>query len=181
VSAKQPDKSGQTSSGRASSGKSQPRNPEKKRDENERLVAQNRKARHEYEVLDTVECGMVLVGSEVKTLRNGRVTLDEAYGRVTNGEVWLINCDIPEYTEANRFNHDPRRPRKLLMHRREVDKFANRAFEKGLTLVPLKLYFKRGKAKLLLGVCKGRQLHDKREKLKKETMGRDMQRAMRRG
>jgi SsrA-binding protein len=176
VSAKQPEKTA-----KPTAGKSQPRNPDKKRDENERLVAQNRKARHEYEVLDTVECGMVLVGSEVKTLRNGRVTLDEAYGRVTKGEVWLVNCDIPEYTEANRFNHDPRRPRKLLMHRREVDKYAKRAFEKGLTLVPLKLYFKRGKAKLLLGVCKGRQLHDKREKLKKQTMGRDIQRAMRRG
>ena len=148
-------------------------------EENERLVAQNRRARHEYEVLDTIECGIVLVGSEVKTLRNGRVTLDEAYGKVKGSEVWLMQCDIPEYTEANRFNHDPQRPRKLLMHRREIEKHASKAFEKGLTLIPLKLYFKRGKAKILLGVCKGRQLHDKREKLKKQTMNRDIQRAMR--
>jgi SsrA-binding protein len=151
-----------------------------KHDENERLIAQNRRARHEYEVLDTIECGIVLVGSEVKTLRNGRVTLDDAYGNVNQGEVWLIGCDIPEYTEANQFNHEPKRKRKLLMHRREIEKFASKAFEKGLTLVPLKLYFKRGRAKVLLGICKGRQLHDKREKMKKETMNRDIQRAMRR-
>lgn len=154
---------------------------DKKDDANERLVAQNRRARHEYEVLDTVECGIVLVGSEVKTLRNGKVTLDEAYATVNRGEVWLMNCEIPEYTQANQFNHETKRKRKLLLHRREIEKFASRAFEKGLTLVPLKLYFKRGKAKILLGICKGRQLHDKREKLKKETMNRDIQRAMRRG
>jgi SsrA-binding protein len=165
VSAKQPDKS----------------KKDKKDDDNERLVAQNRSARHEYEVIDTLECGIVLRGSEVKTLRNGRVTLDEAYGRVKGNEVWLVGCDIPEYVQANQFNHEPRRPRKLLLHKREIDKFANRAYEKGLTLVPLKLYFKRGKAKLLLGICKGRKLHDKREAMKKKTMSRDIARAMRRG
>lgn len=152
-----------------------------KHDENERLIAQNRRARHEYEVLDTIECGIVLVGSEVKTLRNGRVTLDEAYGRVKGNEVWLVGCDIPEYVQANQFNHEPRRPRKLLLHKREIAKFADRAFEKGLTLVPLKLYFKRGKAKLLLGIGKGRKLHDKREEMKKKTMTRDIARAMRKG
>jgi SsrA-binding protein len=154
---------------------------EKKDEANERLVAQNRRARHEYEVLDTVECGIVLVGSEVKTLRSGKVMLDDAYANVNKGEVWLVGCEIPEYVQANQFNHEPKRKRKLLLHRREIQKFASRAFEKGLTLVPLKLYFKRGKAKILLGICKGRQLHDKREKLKKETMNRDIQRAMRRG
>jgi SsrA-binding protein len=154
---------------------------EKKDEANERLVAQNRRARHEYEVLDTVECGIVLVGSEVKTLRSGKVMLDDAYASVNKGEVWLVGCEIPEYVQANQFNHEPKRKRKLLLHRREIQKFASRAFEKGLTLVPLKLYFKRGKAKILLGICKGRQLHDKREKLKKETMNRDIQRAMRRG
>lgn len=159
---------------------SKPKEREKTGDENERLIAQNRRARHEYEVIDTIECGIVLVGSEVKTLRNGKVTLDEAYGSVNRGEVWLHNCDIPEYTQANQFNHETKRKRKLLLHRREIEKFASRAFEKGLTLVPLKLYFKRGKAKVLLGICKGRQLHDKREKMKKETMNRDIQRAMRR-
>ena len=154
---------------------------EKRDDDNERLVAQNRSARHEYEVVDTLECGLVLRGSEVKTLREGKVTIDEAYGRVKGNEVWLVGCDIPEYKQANQFNHEPRRPRKLLLHKREIDKFANRAFEKGLTLVPLKLYFKRGKAKLLLGICRGRKLHDKREEMKKKTMTRDIARAMRRG
>lgn len=146
--------------------------------DNERVVAVNRAARHEYEVLETLECGIALVGSEVKSLRQGKLSLEEAYGRVKSGEVWLVGCDIPEYTQANRFNHDPRRPRKLLLHRREIRRFASKAYEKGLTLVPLKLYFKNGKAKLLLGMCRGRKLHDKREKMKKETMRRDMDRAV---
>ena len=148
--------------------------------DNERVVAQNRRARHEYEVLDTLECGIVLVGSEVKSLRTGKLSLDEAYGRVKGGEVWLIGCDVPEYAQANRFNHDPRRPRKLLMHRREISKFANRAYEQGLTLVPLKMYFKEGRAKILMGICRGRKLHDKREKIKKASVQRDIARAMRR-
>lgn len=154
--------------------------PEKRDDENERLVAQNRSARHEYEITDTVECGIVLVGSEVKSLRNGKVTLDEAYGRVKGSEVWLVGCDIPEYVQANQFNHEPRRPRKLLLHRREIAKFAGKAFEKGLTLVPLKLYFKRGKAKLLLGVGRGKKLHDKRQDMKKRDAAREISRAIRR-
>jgi SsrA-binding protein len=148
--------------------------------DNERVIAQNRSARHEYDVLETLECGIVLVGSEVKSLRTGRLSLDEAYGRVKDGEVWLVGCDIPEYVQANRFNHEPRRPRKLLLHRREIRKFASKAYEQGLTLVPLKMYFKQGRAKVLLGVCRGRKLHDKREKMKKATVQRDIQRAMRR-
>ncbi|MEX2118621.1 MAG: SsrA-binding protein SmpB [Pirellulales bacterium] len=148
--------------------------------DNERLIAQNRRARHEYEVIETLECGIALVGSEVKSLRTGKVSLDEAYGRVKGGEVWLVGCDIPEYVQANRFNHEPRRPRKLLLHRREIRKFAGKAYEQGLTLVPLKMYFKQGRAKVLLGVCRGRKLHDKREKLKKATVQRDIQRAMQR-
>ena len=154
--------------------------PDREHD-NERVISQNRSARHEYDVIDTLECGIVLVGSEVKSLRTGRVSLDEAYGRVKNGEVWLVGCDIPEYVQANRFNHEPRRPRKLLLHRREIAKFASKAYETGLTLVPLKLYFKGGKAKLLLGVCRGRKLHDKRDKMKKRDVDRDISRAMRRG
>jgi SsrA-binding protein len=154
--------------------------PDREHD-NERLIAQNRKARHEYEVLDTLECGIVLVGSEVKSLRKGTLSLDEAYGRVKDGEVWLINCDIAEYVQANQFNHDPKRPRKLLMHRREVKKFAAKAYEQGLTLVPLKMYFSEGRAKVLMGICKGRKLFDKREVLKKKTMQRDINRALRRG
>lgn len=140
--------------------------PDREHD-NQRHITENRKARHNFEVLDTLECGIMLVGSEVKSLRNGKISLEEAYGRVRDGEVWLIGCDIPEYSEANQFNHPPKRPRKLLMHRREIIKFAARAFEKGLTLVPLKMYFKEGRAKLLLGLCRGKQKHDKRETLKK--------------
>jgi SsrA-binding protein len=148
---------------------------------NDRPIAENRKARREYEVLDTLECGIVLVGSEVKSLRKGTISLDEAYGRIKGGEVWLINSDVAEYVEANQFNHNPKRPRKLLMHRREIKKFASKAYEQGLTLVPLKMYFKEGRAKVLLGICKGRKLYDKREMMKKKTMQRDISRALRRG
>jgi len=148
--------------------------------DNERLIAQNRKARHNFDVLDALECGIVLVGSEVKSLRAGRVSLEEAYGRVREGEVWLVGCDIPEYAEANRFNHPPKRPRKLLLHRREVKRFAAQATQKGLTLVPLKMYFKEGRAKVLLGLCRGRKLHDKRQALKRADAERDIRRAMRR-
>lgn len=150
-------------------------------DKNDRPIAQNRKARHNYEIVDTIECGIVLVGSEVKSLRQGKVSLDEAYGRMKQGEVWLVGCDIQEYVEANRFNHDPRRWRKLLMHRREIRKFAAKAYEQGLTLVPLKLYFKEGRVKVLLGVGRGKKRHDKRESLKKADMKREMDRAVRRG
>ncbi len=146
----------------------------------ERPIAQNRKARHNYTVLDTVECGIVLVGSEVKSLRNGQLSLEEAYARVMRGEVWLVNCDIQEYGHANALNHEPRRRRKLLMHRREILKFAGQAYENKLTLVPLKMYFKRGRAKVLLGLCKGKRQYDKRESLKKCDMQRDIDRAMRR-
>lgn len=148
--------------------------------DNERVVAFHRRAKFEYEIIETLECGLALVGSEVKSLRENRVSLEEAYGRVKGQEVWLLGCDIPEYKQANQFNHEPRRPRKLLLHRREIRRFAGRAFEKGLTLVPLKLYFKSGRAKLLLGVCRGRKLHDKRERLKERTMRRDIDRALRR-
>ncbi len=104
------------------------------------------------------------------------MSLAEAYARVKDNEVWLIGCDIAEYTEANRFNHQPKRPRKLLMHRREIKRFAAQAFQKGLTLVPLKMYFKEGRAKVLLGICKGKQKHDKREAMKKAEARRDIQR-----
>lgn len=147
----------------------------------QRPIAENRKARHRFQVLESLECGVALVGSEVKSLRNGRLSLDEAYGRVKNGEVWLVGCDIPEYMNATIWNHDPKRPRKLLLRQRELKRFANKAHEKGLTLVPLKMYFnERGFAKVLLGLCRGKQLHDKREALKKADVQRDLQRAMRR-
>ena len=148
---------------------------------NERVISENRKARHNYAVLDSLECGIVLVGSEVKSLREGRISLEEAYGRLKGDEVWLVGCDIPEYIDASRFNHQPKRQRKLLMHRREIKRFAHRAYEKGLTLVPLKMYFKGGKAKVLLGICKGKKMHDKRETLKKAEADRNIRRSMARG
>ena len=153
--------------------------PDREHD-NERVIAQNRKARHEYEVLETLECGVVLCGSEVKSLRKGQCSLDEAYGRMKDGEVWLVGCDIPEYAQANQFNHPSKQPRKLLMHRREIKRFASRAYEKGLTLVPLKMYFTEGRAKVLLGICRGKKQYDKRESIKQRAMKRDMDRAMRR-
>ena len=149
-------------------------------DPNEKVVTENRKARHRYHILDSMECGLVLHGSEVKSLRNGHVSLEEAYARVKKGEVWLVGCDIQEYFEANRMNHDQRRQRKLLLHRAQIRKFAGQAHESGLALVPLKIYFKKGIAKLELGLCKGKKLHDKREDLKKADSKRDMQREMRR-
>ncbi len=149
-------------------------------DKNERVIAQNRKARHDYHVLETLECGIVLTGSEVKSLRNGLLSLEEAYGRVERGEVWLVGCDIQEYSHAHQLNHAPKRRRKLLLHRREIRKFASQAFENNLTLVPLKMYFKRGRAKVLLGICRGKKQYDKRESLKKKVMQRDMDRALRR-
>lgn len=146
----------------------------------ERPITENRKARHKFEVLDTLECGIALLGSEVKSLRAGRISLDEAFARVRDGEVWLINCDIAEYPQATVWNHAPKRPRKLLLQRREIRKFADQAHEKGLTLVPLKLYFNaRGIAKVLLGLCRGRKLHDKREALRKAETQRDIDRARR--
>jgi SsrA-binding protein len=147
----------------------------------ERVVAENRKARHRFDILQTLECGIALVGSEVKSLRTGKVSLDESYARVRSGEVWLLGCDIPEYRQATLWNHEPKRPRKLLLHRQEVNKFAATAREKGLTLVPLKLYFnERGKAKVLIGLCKGRKLHDKREVMKKADAKKHLARVMRR-
>ena len=147
----------------------------------QRTISENRKARHRFSVLETLECGIQLVGSEVKSLRDGKISLDEAYGRISEGEVWLVGCDIPEYTQASQWNHVPRRPRNLLLHQGEIRKFANQAHEKGLTLVPLKIYFNaRGLVKVQLGLCKGRQLHDKREKIKKAEMNRDVKRAIRR-
>lgn len=152
----------------------------KTEDSGHRRICENRKARHKFEVVETLECGVALVGSEVKTLRDGKVSLDESYARVRNGEVWLLGCDIPEYKNASIWNHDPKRPRKLLLRNREIRKFAGQAHEKGLTLVPLKLYFNaRGLVKVQVGLCRGRKLHDKREALKQADVQRGLQRAMR--
>ena len=131
-------------------------------------------------MLDALECGIVLVGSEVKSLRAGKVSLDESYAKVKGAEVWLVGCDIAEYVQASQFNHQPKRPRKLLLHRREIKRFAGQATQKGLTLIPLRMYFKEGRAKLLLGLCKGKQRHDKRQALKATEARRDIQRILRR-
>jgi SsrA-binding protein len=141
-------------------------------------ICRNRRATHEYEILDKVECGLVLVGTEVKSLRAGHASLEDAYARVDDGEVWLIGAEIPEYEYGNRLNHKPKRPRKLLLHRKEIDRFAGKASEKGLTLVPLRMYFREGKAKVELAVAKGKQTHDKRETLKKADAKRQIDRAM---
>ena len=159
--------------------KKPPNKPAKGDDPNEKLIANNRKARFNYEVVDTLECGLMLVGSEVKSLRAGLVSIEEAYARMEKGEVWLVGADIQEYKNANVWNHEPKRRRKLLLHRREIAKFAGWAYEKNFTLVPLKMYFKEGRAKVLLGLCRGRKLHDKREVMKEKTMKREMERAVR--
>lgn len=146
------------------------------------MVAENRKAKHRYVILDEVECGIMLLGSEVKSMREGKLSLDEAYIRDRNDELWLVNADIAHYNNAGSWNHDPRRPRKLLVHAREYEKFAGRAHERGLTLIPLRVYFNaRGIAKCVMGLVKGKQLHDKRETIKKRESDRGLARAMRRG
>lgn len=153
---------------------------EKKKELPVKLVADNRKARFNYEILDSLECGIVLLGSEVKSLRDGKLSLEESYARVKDGDVWLVGADIAEYPQATIWNHAPKRPRKLLMKQTEVRKFAALAHEKGLTLVPLKVYFThRGVAKVLLGLCRGKKMHDKREVLKQADAKRDIARAMR--
>ena len=145
------------------------------------VVARNRRARHEYDLLDSFEAGIVLTGTEVKSLRNGKSSLEEAYASVDNGEVYLHGCDIPEYLEANRMNHKPKRSRKLLLHRSEILILAAKFLERGLTLVPLQIYFKRGLAKVELRVAKGRKLYDKRQAIKSQDAKREMDRALRRG
>jgi SsrA-binding protein len=144
-----------------------------------KLVCRNRRATHEYEIMDRIECGIVLTGTEVKSLRERAASLEDAYARLEGAEVWLIGSDIPEYSRGNQQNHRPKRPRKLLLHRREIDKFAGKASQQGFTLVPLRLYFKHGLAKVELAVARGKQLHDKRQDLKKADAKRDIQRAMR--
>jgi SsrA-binding protein len=143
------------------------------------VVVRNRKAFHEYEILDKIECGLVLVGTEVKSLRAGHAILDGAFARLEDDELWLHNTEIPEYEMGNRFNHKPKRPRKLLLHRREIAKFAAKASDRGYTMVPLQIYFKEGRAKVELAVGRGKQLHDKREAKKTQEAAREIQRATR--
>jgi SsrA-binding protein len=141
-------------------------------------IAKNRRARHEYQILDTWEAGIVLTGTEVKSLRNGKANLSDAYGIVRDGEVYLLNLHIAPYEQGGYVNHDPTRTRKLLLHKKEVRKMIGAVERQGLTLVPLELYFKNGKAKVALGLGKGKKLHDKREDQRKRDDERAMARAM---
>src|SRR5436305_8941862 len=156
------------------------RSPKKDgKDEGVKVVTRNRRAFHEYELSDRIECGVVLVGTEVKSLREGQASLEDAYAKVEGGEVWMIGSEIPEYAMGNRLNHKPKRPRKLLLHRREIAKFAGKASERGFTLVPLRLYFKDGRAKVEIAIAKGKQLHDKRQAKKTKEANREIQPALR--
>jgi len=142
-----------------------------------KVVTRNRKAFHEYEILDRIEAGLALVGTEVKSLRAGYGNLDGAYAKLDTGELWLVGSEIPEYEMGNRLNHKPKRTRKLLLHRREIDKFAGKASQQGFTLVPLQIYFKDGRAKVEIAVARGKQQHDKREAKKKAEAQREIKRA----
>lgn len=144
----------------------------------EKVVSRNKRATHDYHILDKLECGIVLQGTEVKSLREGHASLEDAYAKLVDGEVWLHGCDIPEYSMGTHFNHKPKRARKLLLKRSEIDKFAGKASQQGFTLVPLRLYFSHGLAKVELAVAKGKQTHDKREALKSAEAKREISRAM---
>lgn len=143
-----------------------------------KVVARNKKALHEYQILERWEAGIVLIGPEVKSIRNGKVSLGEAYARVDRGEVWLHDLHISAYDPASRWNADPLRPRKLLMHAREIRKLIGATEQKGLTLVPLELYLVRGRVKIELALARGKKLHDKREDLKKKAVAREVERAI---
>jgi SsrA-binding protein len=144
-----------------------------------KVVASNRKARHEYEILDTFEAGIALRGPEVKSLRNGKANLTDGYAVIRRGEVFLANVHIGAYEKAWRENLEPRRERKLLLHRAEISRLEGKVAERGLTLIPLQLYFKNGRAKVELGLCRGKRRHDKRESIRRREMERDLQRALR--
>jgi SsrA-binding protein len=142
------------------------------------VVATNRKARFEYQILDTLEAGLVLVGTEIKSIRARQVSLDEGFVLVEGGEAWLVNVHIAAYTPASRQGHEPRRKRKLLLHRREIDRLHSRVQEKGYTLVPLRLYLKDGRAKLEIAIAKGKKLWDKRQTISKRDSDRQIERAL---
>jgi SsrA-binding protein len=141
-------------------------------------ICRNRRASHEYELFDKVEAGIMLVGTEVKSLRTGKAMLEDAYARFDGGELFLHGLEIPEYEMGTHNNHKPKRPRKLLLHRREVAKLGEKITQKGFTIIPLQLYFKDGKVKVEIAVGRGKQTHDKRETLKKADAKREMQRAL---
>ena len=141
---------------------------------------QNKKARYDFELLDKLEAGIALVGTEVKSLRQGKANLEDAFCRLRDGELYLLNCTISPYEQGNLLNHDPIRPRKLLVHRREIKKLETKVTQKGLTLVPTRIYFTRGLAKVEIALARGKSFHDKRDKLRERQVKRDIEQAMRR-
>lgn len=143
-----------------------------------RLIADNRRAFHEYHIIETLDAGIALTGTEVKSLRMGKVQLSDSFGRVERGEVWVYNMHIAPYAMGNRYNHDPLRPRKLLLHKQEISRLIGKMREKGYTLIPLKLYWSGDWAKVELGVAKGKQMHDKRDALVAKTHKREIERAL---
>ena len=145
-----------------------------------KVIASNRRARHEYHIEDVVEAGLVLTGTEVKSLRAGRASLADGFAQVSDHEVWLHGVHIPEYTQGTWTNHEPRRTRKLLLHRKEIDRLASTTAERGLTLIPLSMYFKDGKVKVELALARGKRTYDKRQDLAKRDAVREMDRAMKR-
>lgn len=153
--------------------------PRQQEPSEERVVAQNRRARHDYEILETLEAGLVLTGTEVKSLRHGRASLAEAYATIESGEAFVLQLHIPPYEQGNRANPDPVRRRKLLVHRAEIARLQRAIEQKGQTLIPLKLYFSRGRAKLLVGVARGRKRHDKRHAIAEREARREIDRARR--
>src|SRR5215469_1458504 len=144
----------------------------------EKLIVDNRRARHDYHLSDRVEAGVVLTGTEVKTLRGGEATFKQAYAEVRDGEAWLVGLHVPEYTEGNRANHDPDRPRKLLLHRREIERLASGVAEKGFTVVPTKVYFRDGRVKVELALAKGKELRDKRRDAAARDARREIEREL---
>jgi SsrA-binding protein len=145
-----------------------------------KIIAENRKARFNYEIGEVVEAGIALTGTEVKSLRQGKATIAESYADAKGGEIWLVNANIPEYLQASRFNHAPKRPRKLLLHRRQIDKLAAAVDREGMTIIPLKMFFNdKGRAKIEIALGRGKKLHDKRETEKKRSWERERGRLMR--
>jgi SsrA-binding protein len=144
----------------------------------EKLIAENRRARYEYQLLERLEAGLVLTGTEVKSLREGRASLAQAYAEVRDGEAWLVGAEIATYEQGNRSNHDPTRSRKLLLHRRQIDSLYGTVREKGLTLVPTRLYFKEGRVKVELAIARGKEQRDKRRDLAERDARRQMERAL---
>ena len=144
----------------------------------EKIICVNRQARHNYFIDETYEAGIVLVGSEVKALRDGKANLVDSYAQIRHGEAFLINTHISPYAGANQFNHEPTRTRKLLLHAREIERLTGKTKERGLTLIPLKLYFKAGRAKVELGLARGKKLYDKRESLRRKVAQREVERSL---